>query len=213
VCQSGPRGQLYDVLGVRVQWSPNISANGHPAGRRQISARTRAPSYLRMLHHPGDHADPSSIVRACQRPVLETKFNQNKRGAYVAAGQPRRTAPIIPDRQIRIWLSEILRKYSSSRLTGLSSRTSPSHLRGADRESSRTRDGMRWTRQRCTQACSQGGFRASNARRRTALQRFAKASAGGHGRSKGWLRSLRTAAVWSWHPLWCNREARRPNRL
>src|SRR6266496_3719934 len=42
----------------------------------------------------------------------------------------------------------------------------PSHpSRGADRESSRTRGGMRWTQQRRREACSQGGFAVSEQQR------------------------------------------------
>src|SRR5215468_12406109 len=91
VCQSGPRSAL------RRPWNP--SASGVPTtvaewpsqpGRPQMSARTQATksinsSYLRMLHHLGDYADPNSDCVAClKRLVLETKFNQTGRGAYVA---------------------------------------------------------------------------------------------------------------------------------
>src|SRR6266446_1361425 len=75
VYQSGLRSAL------RRPWSP--SASGVPTttaerpsqpGRRQISARTQATksidsSYLRMLHHLGDYADPSSDIAQCSRHV------------------------------------------------------------------------------------------------------------------------------------------------
>jgi transposase len=51
-------------------------------------------------------------------------------------------------------------KYSASPLTQINSRSAAvSTHRGADRASSRTRDGMRWTRQRRHERQSQGGLR------------------------------------------------------
>jgi hypothetical protein len=82
----------------------------------------------------------------------------------------------------------------------------PSHPPGgADRESSRTRDGMRWTRQRRRDRRSQGGINPVSdqpARRRTALQRLGWNSA-----DSTWSAAVlvEVAAygevVWSWHPL------------
>jgi hypothetical protein len=57
-------------------------------------------------------------------------------------------------------------KQFPSRLPQISTRNPPSHpSRGADRESSRTRGGMRWTQQRRREACSQGGFAVSEQQR------------------------------------------------
>src|SRR5258705_10203366 len=93
VYQSGPRSAL------RRPWSP--SASGVPTttaerpsqpGRRQISARTQATksidsSYLRMLHHLGDYADPSSDFAGLSKdPFLTPSSTRTGRGAYVAYG-------------------------------------------------------------------------------------------------------------------------------
>src|SRR6478735_6820458 len=93
VCQSGPRSAL------RRPWSP--SASGVPTtraerpsqpGRRQISARTQATksidsSYLRMLHHLGDYADPSSDCAGLSKnPFLRPSSTRTGRDAYVAYG-------------------------------------------------------------------------------------------------------------------------------
>src|SRR5260370_24564361 len=93
VCQSGPRSAL------RRPWS--LSASGVPTttaerpsqpGRRQISARTQATksidsSYLRMLHHLGDYADPSSDCAGLSKdPLLRPSSTRTGGGAYVAVG-------------------------------------------------------------------------------------------------------------------------------
>src|SRR6202035_1840581 len=93
VYQSGPRSAL------RRPWSP--SASGVPTttaerpsqpGRRQIPARTQATksidsSYLRMLHHLGDYADPScDCVGLSKDPFLRPSSTRTERGAYVAYG-------------------------------------------------------------------------------------------------------------------------------
>src|SRR5258706_9235495 len=93
VYQSGLRSAL------RRPWSP--SASGVPTttaerpsqpGRRQISARTQATksidsSYLRMLHHLGDYADPSSDCAGLSKdPFLRPSSTRTGRGAYVAYG-------------------------------------------------------------------------------------------------------------------------------
>src|ERR1700686_3783524 len=93
VCQSGRRSAL------RRPWSP--SASGVPTttaerpsqpGRPQISARTQATksidsSYLRMLHHLGDDADPSSDCAGLSKdPFLRPSSTRTGRGAYVAYG-------------------------------------------------------------------------------------------------------------------------------
>jgi hypothetical protein len=81
----------------------------------------------------------------------------------------------------------------------------PSHPpRGADRESSRTRDGMRWTRQRWRETAIAGRISVSDrsVRRRTALQRL-----GWNSSDSTWSAAVlvEVAAygevVWSWHPL------------
>jgi hypothetical protein len=70
------------------------------------------------------------------------------------------------------------KKQFPSRPPQISTRNPPSHpSRGADRESSRTRGGMRWTQQRRREACSQGGFAVSEQQRADERRfRFAKAS-------------------------------------
>src|SRR5258707_8156550 len=106
VCQSGPRSAL------RRPWSP--SASGVPTttaerpsqpGRRQISARTKATksidsSYLRMLHHLGDYADPSSDCAGLSKdPFLRPRSTRTGRGAYVVYGSNADvTAPLPPFR-------------------------------------------------------------------------------------------------------------------
>src|SRR5712672_1893218 len=106
VCQSGPRSAL------RRPWSP--SASGVPTttaerpsqpGRRQISARTQATksidsSYLRMLHHLGDYADPSSDCAGLSKdPFLRPRSTRTGRGAYVVYGSNADvTAPLPPFR-------------------------------------------------------------------------------------------------------------------
>jgi hypothetical protein len=82
----------------------------------------------------------------------------------------------------------------------------PNPARGADRESSRTRDGMRWTQQRWR---ATGGRRAASAvsdrpaRRRTALQHLGQNFDRPHAAGRSvWLRRLAYGeVVWSWHPL------------
>src|SRR6476661_10597346 len=106
VCQSGRRSAL------RRPWSP--SASGVPTttaerpsqpGRRQISARTQATksidsSYLRMLHHLGDYADPSSDCAGLSKdPFLRPSSTRTGRGAYVAYGSkaPLTERPLVAD--------------------------------------------------------------------------------------------------------------------
>jgi hypothetical protein len=66
----------------------------------------------------------------------------------------------LPEGQISKNLSSPFHKNISLNLSGKSPLESrPSHpMRGADRESSRTRGGMRWTRQRRARKGLQGGF-------------------------------------------------------
>ncbi len=67
-----------------------VSVPIRPAG--QISARTQATksidsSYLRMLHHLGDYADPSSDFAGLSKdPFLTPSSTRTGRGAYVAYG-------------------------------------------------------------------------------------------------------------------------------
>jgi hypothetical protein len=86
-----------------------------------------------------------------------------------------------------IWVVQSLfQKYSASRFTQIKSislAVSP-HERGVSR-SSRTRGGMRWTRQRRAHRQSQGGFneareRSSGAQTNDVASVFTKASAGVH---------------------------------
>src|SRR5215471_2206027 len=91
VCQPGP------LLALQRPWSPSASdapttSAERPSrpGRRQISARTQATksidsSYLRMLHHLGDHADPScDCTGLSKEPFLRPSSTRAGRGAYVA---------------------------------------------------------------------------------------------------------------------------------
>src|SRR5258705_2218106 len=108
VCQSGLRSAL------RRPWSP--SASGVPTttaerpsqpGRRQISARTQATksidsSYLRMLLHLGDYADPSPDCAGLSKdPFLRPSSTRTGRGAYVAYGSkaPLTESPVEPAAQ------------------------------------------------------------------------------------------------------------------
>src|SRR6202795_1373244 len=132
VCQSGPRSAS------RRPWSP--SASGVPTttaerpsqpGRRQISARTQATksidsSYLRMLHHLGDYADPSSVLhrgseisdrsrQAAHKSgccvshfngaveiVLQDPGNEARTKTHIGGFRRRRAAEFLPDED-EIW--------------------------------------------------------------------------------------------------------------
>ena len=79
----------------------------------------------------------------------------------------------------------------------------PSHpSRGADRESSRTRGGMRWTQQRRREACSQGGLSVSEQQRADERRfRFVNASTDLLIPAKPLERRCAYGkTVWSWHP-------------
>src|SRR5271167_4559201 len=93
VYQSGPRSAL------RRPWSQSASGvltimaeQPSQPGGRQISTRTRTTksicsSYLRMLYHLGDYADPSSDGAGLSKdPFLRSSSTRTGRGADVAYG-------------------------------------------------------------------------------------------------------------------------------
>src|SRR4029077_12520605 len=104
-CANQARGQLYDVLGVRVQvlFRQQRPKRPYQPGRRQISARTQATksidsSYLRMLYHLGDYADPSSDCAGLSKdPFLRPSSTRTGRSAYVAHGSkaPMAERPVV----------------------------------------------------------------------------------------------------------------------
>ena len=80
--------------------------------------------------------------------MIDTSVVPGFRGTHPGDGT------VLPDEQIsHLAVQPRLQKYFASRLTQITS-ISPAVLfhRGADRASSRTRDGMRWTRER--KACN-----------------------------------------------------------
>src|SRR6201997_2836883 len=91
VCQSGPPSALRRLWSRIAGDVPTTTAErpSQPR-RRQVTTRTQATksidsSYLRMLHHLGDHADPSSDCAGLSKePFLRPSSSRTGRGAYVA---------------------------------------------------------------------------------------------------------------------------------
>jgi hypothetical protein len=135
------------------------------------------------------HSASLEPLRAEKSPARKLRFTQRFQADLGRPVPPRKNIPLVP-----------------SGKSALSARAISSPRRGGSR-SSRTRDGMRWTRQRrARKACSQGGLSVSEQRRagRTALlppslKLRRKGTRPGEAFWRGRVAYGKT--VWSWHPL------------